>query len=254
MPAVEVARSASPRRTVGRKVALAITVVALVAVALAAQQAPEDAAQTPAGEGEPVLIDRILAVVDEDPILDSDVRRTIALGLAEPLPEETEEAFRDRVLDQLIDQKLRFHEIDRFGFTALPVEEIDRRFEEIRGRYPSAEAFGERLAELGLDEVGLRQLIARQLMVLVFVEERLGARVFVDLQRIQTYYDEVLTPALRAEGQPVPPMESVREQIRSVLKEQLLNEEIVRWTEELRREADVEDYRDSSLELDEVSG
>jgi len=38
----------------------------------------------------------------------------------------------------------------------------------------------------------------------------------------------------------------VREKIREVLREQRLNEEIERWTEELRREADIEDYFDRS--------
>ena len=39
----------------------------------------------------------------------------------------------------------------------------------------------------------------------------------------------------------MPPIESVRESIRALLKEQRLNEEISRWTEDLRRQADVID-------------
>src|SRR5256885_16119909 len=66
--------------------------------------------------GQNTLRDRVLAIVDEDPILESDVLRIIALGLAQPKPGEAEGEFRRRVLAQLIEDRLRFHEIDRFGF------------------------------------------------------------------------------------------------------------------------------------------
>jgi len=81
-------------------------------------------------------------------------------------------------------------------------------------------------------------------MVLIYVEERLGARVFVGLEEIQAYYDAVLVPQLEANKEPIPPVREVREAIRQVLREELLNEEIERWTDELRRDADVVDYFD----------
>ena len=51
-------------------------------------------------------------------------------------------------------------------------------------------------------------------------------------------------PQLREKGGAVPPLDDVREQIREVLRQQRLNEELQRWTAELRRSADVEDYFD----------
>ena len=81
-------------------------------------------------------------------------------------------------------------------------------------------------------------------MVLTYVDERLGSRVFVSAEDIQHYFEETLVPELRARREAIPELDSVREQIRSVLKEQRLNEEITLWTEELRREADIEDYFD----------
>ncbi|MFQ5349096.1 MAG: hypothetical protein ACE5EG_01490 [Thermoanaerobaculia bacterium] len=191
---------------------------------------------------EATIVDRILAVVDEDPILQSEVEQLIGLGLVERLAEEGDEEYRRRVLGRLIDQRLRFHEIDRFGFGELPIGEVERQYTGFRERFGSPEAFTERLAELGLDETSLKQLVARQIMVVTYVEERLGPRVFVALDDITAYYDEVLTPEMAATGQPLPPIEEVREAIRDVLKQQRLNEEIGRWTEELRRKADIEDY------------
>ncbi len=199
-------------------------------------------------EPEAALVDRILAVVDEDPILDSDLDQAIGIGLMIPEEDEAENDYRRRVLDLLIDQKVRFHEIDLFGFSEIPVAEVDRQFAEVREQFVSDEAFAARLEEVGLDEQGLRQILARQFMVLIYVEERLGARVFVGLEEIQQYYNEVLVPELEESGQPIPPQQEVREEIRAVLREIRLNEEIDRWTEDLRQEADIVDYFDSPRE------
>lgn len=195
-----------------------------------------------ANEEQPV--DRLLAVVDDDPILESQLDQMIGIGMVEQQDGEDEARFRRRILDGLIEEKLRFHEVDRFGFAEVPVDEVEEQFEAVRDRFPDEQSFQARLQELDLNELGLRQLLARQVMVLIYVEERLGARVFVGLEEIQAYYDAVLVPQLEASQDPIPPVREVREAIRQVLREELLNEEIERWTDELRRDADVVDYFD----------
>lgn len=193
---------------------------------------------------QPVLKDRIVAVVDEDPILTSDIDRDAGLSLVVRNPGESETAYRRRILALLIDQRLRFHEIDRFGFVQVPVDQVEKNLQEIRSRFPDPAAYQRRLKELGLSENGLKQLVTRQLMVLTYVDERLGPRVFVSLDDINAYYRNVMTPALAKQHQPVPPLDDVRESIRQVIREQRLNEEIDRWTEELRNKANIANYFD----------
>ncbi len=188
------------------------------------------------------LQDRVMAVVDEDPILASDVERAIRLGLEQPRPGEADERFHRRVLDALIDQRLQFHEIDRFNFEQVPVAEIQARVAEIRSRFPDEPAFQKALKEVGVDAKGLRQLVARQLLVLTYVDERLGARVFVGPDELNRYYREVLTPEMQKQGQPPPPLEDVREDIRETLKQQKMTQEMAKWTQDLRAKADVAIY------------
>lgn len=194
------------------------------------------------------LEDRILAVVDEDPILDSDLERLVALGLVAPAPDESPEAFRRRVLDALIEQRLRFHAIERFGFEEVPVAAIDEEIAQIRGRFEDEAAFRDELKRLGLSEKGLRQLLSRQLMVLTYIEERLGPRIFIRDQDIQAYYRQVLVPELGGDAA-VPPIDEVRESIRRVLRERRLNEEIAKWSDELRDKADIRIYAEPPRSL-----
>ena len=220
-----------------RRLALPIVVALACAIALA-----------PAGAA-PRLADRIVAVVDGDPILQSDVERTLALGLVERRAGETPQQLRRRVLDGLVEQRLRVHEVERYGFDQVPVEMIAEQIDAIRARFPSEEAFRRGLADLGLQLAGLEQLVAQQLQVMVYVDELLGARVFVGVEEIEAHYERVLAPRLRREGKPVPPVEEVREEIREVLRQERLNEELARWTAELRREADVRDHLDTPVDV-----
>ena len=221
-----------------------VPLLLLVVVAASSAGSATGAVEPPRA---PTLVDRVVAVVDEDPILDSDIERVVRLGLLPEIAGETSAGRRRRALDLAIEQKLRLHEVDRFGFEETPLELLDRQMEETRSRFPSEEAFRAELSRLGLDETALRQLLARQLFVLAYVEERLGPRVFVSVDDIGHYYNEELVPELRRNGAgaaEIPALESVRESIRAVLRERRLNEEIDRWTADLRSKADVVDYLD----------
>ncbi len=199
---------------------------------------------TPPPSAPHALEDRLVAVVDDDPILLSDVRRVIGLGLVENVAGESRQQLERRVLDALIDQRLRLHEIERHNFAPLPLDEIERQLERIRAGFAEPEELAAQLADLGLDEEGLSLLVARQLRVLVYVEQRLGPRVFVKLDDLRAYYEDVLVPEMTARDLSPPPLEEVRDQIRDLLHEQQLNQEIEAWTEELRLSAEIADYLD----------
>ncbi|MGD2115563.1 MAG: hypothetical protein PVG07_10945 [Acidobacteriota bacterium] len=231
--------------------AFALTLAALLLACTAGPAGAEDPPAGGAGEtdaGALRLRDRIVAVVDEDPILASDIDRAITLGLVERSAGESDAAFRRRIVDALIDQRVRFQEVARFGIEQAPVSRIEEQVQRIRDRFESEDELRRRLREVGLDLDALRQIVARQLMVWSYFEEFLGPRIFVGLEDIRQYYDETLVPEMAEQGRPAPPIEEVREDIRRVLKERRLNEAIEGRTEELRREADIVNYLDSEHE------
>ncbi|HEX4960490.1 MAG TPA: hypothetical protein VF173_06605 [Thermoanaerobaculia bacterium] len=215
------------------------------AAAQAKKPAPAPAAKPSAAPvGKTVLQDRVLAVVDEDPVLASDVNRAIKLKLASPNPGETDEQLRKRVLNSLVEERLRFHEIDRYGFEQVAVDDVEKAVVKVRAGFSDEASFQKALKEAGLSAKGLHQLMARQLLVLTYVNERLGPRIFVTFDDINKYYRTVLTAEMQKKGQPVPPLDEVREEIREVLKQQKLTQELQTWTEELRAKADVVIYAD----------
>lgn len=232
--------------------ALVVAALVLLPGAAMAAQAKKPAsapAATPSATmpaGKNVLKDRVLAVVDEDPVLASDVDRVIKLGLQPPSPGEADAQYRKRVLNSLVEERLRFHEIDRYGLEQVPVDEVEKAVAKVRAGFKDEASFQQALKDVGLTPKGLRQLMARQLLVLTYVDERLGPRVFVTFDDINKYYRAVLTPEMQKKGQPAPPLDDVREDIREVLKQQKLTQELQTWTEELRAKADVVIYSEQA--------
>lgn len=200
-----------------------------------------------AGADDLSLRDRIVAVVDEDPIYFSDLERAAALGLYPATEDETALQRRRRLLDRLIENRLRLHEVDKYRLAPLAPEQVDQLYEQFRGTFPDPEAYDLALERGGLDQQAVRQILVGRLKVEQYIEERLRPRIFVDLEDIRAYYDGEFTAGLAKQGIELPAIETVREQIRGLLREQRLNLEIESWTEELRQAADIEDYFERSL-------
>lgn len=191
-----------------------------------------------AAAARPEIIDRMAAIVEGDVITTSEIDQMILLRIVARRPEESEETYRRRVLDWMIAQALRFRDVQRFGAEDVARDVIESRLEEIIGRFESREAFEEALviSEVTLDE--LRALIKRQLQVQASIEER--SFIFVAVEEVERYYREIWLPQRRRRGLDAVPLSAVRTEIRALLKSERLEQEIERWTEELRGRANVE--------------
>src|SRR5436305_13559364 len=69
--------------------------------------APVPSARAAKIAGQNTLRDRVLAIVDEDPILDSDVLRIVGIGLAQPDPRDADRGRRRRVSEHSIEALMR---------------------------------------------------------------------------------------------------------------------------------------------------
>jgi glutamate/tyrosine decarboxylase-like PLP-dependent enzyme len=149
------------------------------------------------------------------------------------------------VLERLVEERLRQHEVDRFAVGPLSPESVEAQLEMLRSGFTDHLAMVQELRRYGLDEEGLRHQIRRQLRVVRYVEERLRPRIFVDLGDIEAYYAAELPDLLTVQGIALPPLDDVREEIRALLQERRLSEEIEVWTAELRAAADIVELSNS---------
>lgn len=188
-----------------------------------------------------VTVDRIAAVVDRQVLTVSEVTQMVLIRFF-PRTTDTEDEHRRNVLDALIAQALRFRDVERFGAQDIPKDTIEARLLEIQGRFPSEAEFNAATAraELTLDEV--RALVKRQLQVEAYIQERFAPLVFVSNEEISEYYAKTWTRQRRERGLAVPALDTVREEIRTAVRASRLQEEVGRWTTQLRARANVDVY------------
>jgi hypothetical protein len=189
-----------------------------------------------------VTVDRIAAVIDRQAITVSEVSQMAEMRFFPRAAKQTEDEYRRNILDQLIAQTLRFRDVERFGAQDIQKDSIEARLKDIQGRFASEADFNAALsrAELTLDE--LRGLIKRQLQVEAYIQERFAPLVFIPNEEIETSYRGTWSQQRRDRGLPVPPLAEVREEIRTLLRSDRLQQEVAQWTSQLRTRANVDVY------------
>jgi hypothetical protein len=190
------------------------------------------------------VVDRIAATVNDVAIPESEVRKAMVVSGLPREPGETNESYRARVLDALVDQHLQYEDAQRFGPAPPDAAEIEAAMkvlaERLRaeGKEPEAE-----FARAGLTREEVRASIERQLLIQRYLRERFTPIAIADETRAREEYDDVYAAERRAAGLAVPPFESVVEEMRKRAQDRVFAEEIEKWRKDLRVKARVAIYR-----------
>ncbi|HEX2190965.1 MAG TPA: peptidylprolyl isomerase [Longimicrobiaceae bacterium] len=162
------------------RIRTAFALLAAAPAALAAQQTPSPAPQ--AGEE---LVDRVVAVVGDTTLLLSDVQDEVTRLRAEGRPVPTDPAGQAELLRQIVQSRVNdlvaLQAAKQAGIEVGDDEvarTVDQEIREIRGRFPTQEAYEAALAQSGMTAEEFRSLRMAQtrsrMMVARFVGQRVG--------------------------------------------------------------------------------
>lgn len=194
----------------------------------------------------PVVLDRIAAVVGDDVILESEIRKLAGVDYLPRAEGETEDAYRSRILAARVVEVLRDQQLRKTGGIEPKREEVDARVAALEARVVKerGESLDAILARAGATRAELAAFVKRGMALESFVRERLSPTIKTTDAELRAYYDGPFREEARTRGlATLPPYEDVAEQIREVVREKKLNAEIERWTEQLRAETRVLIYR-----------
>jgi hypothetical protein len=223
---------------------LAPFLLAVSASAWAASAPPPVPAATPVVPL--VVLDRIAAVVGDDLIFESEVKKLVGVGYLPREAGETDAAYRDRVLASRVVEVLRERQLRKTGGIEPKREEVEARVAALEARVVKerGEPLDAILARAGATRDDLYTFVKRGMALESFVKERLSPAIKTTDAELRAYYDGPFREEARAKGlSALPPFEEVSEQIRELVRERKLNAEIERWTEQLRAETRVLIYR-----------
>jgi hypothetical protein len=193
-------------------------------------------------------LDRVIAVVNTQVILASDLELEMRLSRVVP-GGERREATPAAALDRLTTRALIEQQIlleDPNGMKISPAE-LEASLNELRQNLPACKmhecatqaGWGEYLATLGLDAEQVEQYWTNRMAVLRFIEQRFRAGIRISPEEIRKYYEETLLPQYQRKGD-APPLERISPRIQEVLLQQQVNALLNDWLKSLQDQGQVE--------------
>lgn len=189
-----------------------------------------------AARGQAVVVDRIVARVENNIITSSEVEE---LARFQQLVNGHSEADA-KLIDQLIDQWVVRTEAVATGFAEPSAGDVTLAFERLEKQFPSPEALRARLRELDLSEAAVRRMLRAQIYLGRYMEYKFRPMVQLERGEVDKYYREEFVPGLQAKGKAAPPLSAVREQIGELLTQKQISERAARWLEESKSRLRIE--------------
>jgi len=197
----------------------------------------------------PVLLDRVVAVVNNRAILWSDIADALHLAALEPRGKEQDGPDARAALEQLVSRALIEQQIRQEGIQAEGPTEKDVlvRLAELRKELPACvhmqcatdagwKAF---LEAHELTEKQVEDYLRRRLEILAFIEKRFRQGIRISQEEVEGYYRDALLPQF-AKGEPAPRLKDVAPRIEEILLQQQVNALFSSWLDNLRKQGDVE--------------
>ena len=195
------------------------------------------------------VLDEVVAVVNNRPILASEIEEAQRLTVLDPTSGRQEKLTAREALDQLIGRTLIEQQIRQQDMSALEVsaKEIEERESEMRRQLPACAAgncqsdsqWQEFLAKQGLTREEVQNATRHRIQILRFIEVRFRQGIQIDHEAVANYYTKILLPQYKA-GDAIPKLDEVSTRIEEILLEQQVNILFDEWLSKLRTQGDVE--------------
>lgn len=195
----------------------------------------------PSERGE--LLDHLVAVVNDDLVLESDVQEEMRFAAFQPNGANT----RSAAIERLIDRKL-IEEQERLQPQQLVSDaDLKANIAELRKTLPACAhdacatdaQWRSFLADHGFTEQEFDARWRSRMEILAFIEERFRLGLRIPQQQVEAYYRDTMLPAYAKAHVPPPPLSSLRERIQEVLLQEQVTKLLDTWLKTLRTQGNV---------------
>jgi len=182
------------------------------------------------------VVDRIVARVETDIILLSDVRQ---LNRYQIFLDGKAQSDAD-ILNRLIDQWIVRSEASVARFPQPTDDDVNRSIERLKRSFSSPEEFQERQKSSGVTDEEIRRFVRAQLYLSNYLDSRFRPAIQIDEKAIEDFYKTRVVPRAESRGQTPPTLDNARDFIQEALVQQAINEQADRWLKESRSRVRVE--------------
>jgi hypothetical protein len=187
---------------------------------------------------EPILIDKIVAVVNEEIITMTDIDKAIQFYPAFRKAQESEETFNIRVLEDLINYKVIYLEYQK-DFT-LKEEDYDEVQTAVIEKLGSLDKLMAVLNSYDMDWADFKEFIKEKVIYEKVLKEQLQDKITIDFKEIENFYYKEYRPIQEElELQPLSLFE-MAPQIENHLRKIQIQEKLAGWLKEIRSSYKIE--------------
>lgn len=245
-----------------RHIGIFATQVALLAIYLSVKTNAQTTPPTPASSAatqidaasataeKPVQLDRVIAIVNGDVLLESDVREEMRLAVLQPISVPANQNTQIRAAQRLISRALilrQMREQHQINYSVTD-DEVRKSLDELRTEIPickkmscsTAEGWQAFLKANDLTQPEVDERWRQRLEILKFIDARFGSSIRISRQDIQKYYQSTVVPVFEKMKQPSPTLESTSPRIREILLQQQVNSLLRDWLKSLREQGSVQ--------------
>jgi peptidyl-prolyl cis-trans isomerase SurA len=203
-------------------------------------------AQTPAAP-QGTLVDQVIAVVNGDLILESDVDEERRFEAFEPLRDAQAPTSRDALIHRLIDRTLILQQAKLQPGDRVTLPEAQAQLATLRKDIPACKEFHcetdagwqKFVQSHGFTVPQIEEFWRSRMEVLRFIEIRFRAGIRIAPDEIKAYYDKTLVPELARSNTPPPPLDSVSDRIQEILLQQRVGSLLTDWLSSLKAQGTV---------------
>lgn len=202
-----------------------------------------------AAQDAPVVLDQVVAVVNNRAILSSDIDDELRLSAIEPLANPNDKPNAKTALEQLISRTLIQQQIRQEDEEAAQTsaDDVQARLAELRKNLPlcvqanctTDAGWKKFLEEHHLTDDQVKDYLRRRLEILSFIETRFRQGIRISPEDVESYYRDKLLPQYKDNAK-APPLDEVSARIEELLLQQQVNSLFTAWLENLRKQGDVE--------------
>jgi peptidyl-prolyl cis-trans isomerase SurA len=200
------------------------------------------------GAGQGTVVDRVVAVVNDDLILESDVDEERRFESIEPYRTEDENRSRERTVRRLIDRTLILQQAElEPDETAVSNKEVDAQLATLRKDIPACKQYHcendagwkKYVEDHGFTVEEFRKRWRERMQLLKFIEVRFRNGIRISDDEIKTYYEKTMLPEYAKRNVTPPKLETISPRIEEVLLQQQVGNLLRDWLKSLRAQGRV---------------
>jgi peptidyl-prolyl cis-trans isomerase SurA len=211
-----------------------------------ASSTPNAVAALPMPQG--VVLDRVVAVVNGDVILESDVDEERRFEEIQPYRRVTGDNTRERVIERLVDRTLILQQAALEPEDTISDEKLDEQLTTLRKDIPDCkqqyqceteDGWKKFLGDHGFTEEEFRERWRQRMQLLKFIEVRFRNGIKISDAEIKEFYEKRMLPEYAKRNVTPPKLDTISKRIEEVELQQQVGALLVDWLKSLRAQGSV---------------